>query len=310
MSSFEDLRIVDNFYQTSAFFPMPTVLIGTLTESGMTTLGSYSLVQPYYVAGKGYYAMLLCCRNSSNTAQNLLRNGKCSINFIPDKKKYFKEVVRLGFPGDTSEEKMKDCIFTLEEGLMAKADPSGKYPKVVAESFQVMECTWMRELDNAQDDKPGLLDGYPPPYHDFNGITSEFGAHFILRIDKILMKSRYRNTIINGVKAGGFPRVPVDYGYRDSKYFWYTRFRRPHGELLPVREGSLQSVRYAADRIDDRIKFTDAACAKLVKVPRIFLNTVLKGCVAWAKENGVEMIDAEHIDIINDKRSKEKQGKA
>lgn len=26
MSSFEDLRIVDNFYQTSAFFPMPTVL--------------------------------------------------------------------------------------------------------------------------------------------------------------------------------------------------------------------------------------------------------------------------------------------
>ena len=26
MSSFKDLRIVDNFYQTSLFFPMPTVL--------------------------------------------------------------------------------------------------------------------------------------------------------------------------------------------------------------------------------------------------------------------------------------------
>ena len=48
------------------------------------------------------------------------------------------------------------------------------------ESFQVMECTWMRHLDNAQDDAPGELDGYPPPYHDFNGITSEFGVHFIL----------------------------------------------------------------------------------------------------------------------------------
>jgi len=69
-------------------------------------------------------------------------------------------------------------------------------------------------------------------------------------------------------------------------------------------------VRYVADRIDDRIKFTDEACAKLVKVPRIFLNTALKGCVNWAKEHGVEIIDAEHMDLINDKRSKEKQGKS
>ena len=30
MSSFKNLRIVDNFYQTSAFFTMPTVLISTL----------------------------------------------------------------------------------------------------------------------------------------------------------------------------------------------------------------------------------------------------------------------------------------
>lgn len=59
MSSFKDLRIVDNFYQTSLFFPMPTVLISTLTEDGKTTVGPYSLVQPYYVAGKEYYAMLL-----------------------------------------------------------------------------------------------------------------------------------------------------------------------------------------------------------------------------------------------------------
>ena len=69
MSSFKNLRIVDNFYQTSAFFPMPTVLISTLTEEGKTTLGPYSLVAPYYIAGKDYYAMLLCARNSSNTAQ-------------------------------------------------------------------------------------------------------------------------------------------------------------------------------------------------------------------------------------------------
>ena len=31
---FKNLRIVDNFYQTSSFFPMPTTEIGTLSESG------------------------------------------------------------------------------------------------------------------------------------------------------------------------------------------------------------------------------------------------------------------------------------
>jgi len=36
---------------------------------------------------------------------------------------------------------------------------------------------------------------------------------------------------------------------------------------------------------------------------------VLKGCVAWAKENNVDLITAEHMKIINDKRSKEKNRK-
>lgn len=306
MSTFKDLRIVDNFYQTSAFFPMPTVLIGTLTEDGNTTIGPYSLIQPYYIAGKDYYAMLLCARNSSNTAQNILRNGKCTINFIPDKKKYFKEAVRLGFPGDKPEEKMKDCLFTFEDGLMAIEKPEEIYPKVIKEAFQVFECTWMRDLDNATNDKPGQLDGYEGPYHDFNGITSKFGVHLILRIDKILMKDKYYNSIINGVRAKDFPRVPVDYGYRDSKFFWYTKFRKPIAELLPIREASLESVKYAADRIDDKVKFTDEACMKLIKVPRIFLPTALKGCIKWANENNVTLITAEHMDIINDKRSTEK----
>ncbi len=306
MSSFKNLRIVDNFYQTSAFFPMPTVVIGTMAEDGSTSLGSYSLVQPYYIAGREYYAMLLSTRNSSNTAQHLLRYGKCSINFIPDKRKYFKEAVRLGFPGDKPEEKMKDCIFTLEDGQMAAEYKGEAFPKVVAEAFQVFECTWMRELDGAQNDKPGCLEGYEPPFHDFNGITSKFGAHFILRIDKILMKEKYYSAIVNGVTAGAFPRVPVDYGYRDSKNFWYTRFRRPIPQLLPIREASIDSVRYAADRIDDTVKFSDEACAMMVKVPRIFLPAALKGCVAWAKENQVSLITEEHMKIINDKRSKEK----
>ena len=305
MSSFKDLRVVDNFYQTSLFFPMPTVLISTLTEDGKTTLGPYSLVQPYYVAGKDYYAMLLNARNSSNTAQNILRGSKVAINFIPDDRKYFKEAVRMGWPGDTPEEKMKDCKFTLEPGIMAESGETDR-PLVVKEAFQVIECTWMRELDGAQDDKPGEMNGYEPPYHDFNGIISKFGSAFILRIDKILMKEKYYNAIVNGVKAGDFPPVPVDYGYRDSKNFWYTKHRRCIPELLPVRATTIDSVRYAADRIDPTVKFTDEACAKLVNVPRVFLPTALKGCIAWAKEHDVTEITAAHMDIINDKRAKEK----
>ena len=191
MSSFKDLRVVDNFYQTSLFFPMPTVVISTLCEDGSTSLGPYSLVQPYYVAGKDFYAMLLECRNSSNTAQNLLRTGKCAINFITDSRKNFKEAVKLSWPGDKPAEKMAKCEFVLEESLLGEQGETR--PKVLRDAFQVIECTWARELDGADRDQPTDADCYEGPYHDFNGITSKYGAHFILKVDKILMKERYYN---------------------------------------------------------------------------------------------------------------------
>jgi hypothetical protein len=80
-------------------------------------------------------------------------------------------------------------------------------------------------------------------------------------------------------------------------------------ELLQMRKASLESVRYAADRADDKIKFTDEALMTILGVPRVFLSLVLKGCISWAKENGVELITEEHMKIINDKRSKEKKKK-
>ena len=304
MSSFENLRVVDNFYQTSLFFPMPTVVISTQCEDGSTTLGPYSLVQPYYVAGKDFYAMLLSCRNSSNTAQNILRTGKCAINFVDDKPSTFKECVKLSWPGDKPEDKMPKCNFKLEKG-----QAEGERPMVLSDAIQVIECTWVRELDNAQNDAPGCLNGYEPPYHDFNGITSKFGAHFILKVDKILMKKKYSDAIINGVRAQDFPPLPVDYGYRDSKNFWFHRKKRLRAELLPIRKQSLDSVRYAADRADDKVKFTDDALEMILNVPRVFLPLVLKGCVEWARENNCELITAAEMKIINDKRAKEKNKK-
>lgn len=304
MDNFETLRIVDNFYQTSAFFPMPTILVSTVSPNGMTNLGSYSLCFPYYIAGKDYYAMVLECRNSSNTCQNILRTKKCSLNFIPDDKRYFREAVRLGFPGDTTEEKMKDCLFTLSE-----SDLGADRPKVVNCSFQVFECTWDDSLENAFEDKPGILDGYPAPYRNFNGITSPFGAHFILKIDRILMKKKYSDAIINGVKAGAFPKVPVDYGYRDSTNFWMSRFRRPFPEKIQAKEGDVNSVIYAAKRIDPEVTFTEAACAKLTKIPRVFLKAALTQMVQIAKSEGISVIDEDALKIINDKRREEKKNR-
>ena len=303
---FKDLRIVDNFYQTSLFFPMPLTLIGTLDEKGEnTSFGAYSLIFPYYIAGKGYYAMVLECRNSSNTTKGILRHGKCTINFVRFSKKGFANCVDLGFPGDTPEEKIKALKFHTEDGLSIKDHPGEKYPKVISEAIQVLECTWVKELDNAQDDQ--IQEEYEGPYHNFNGITSKFGAHFILKIDHILIKEKYYDAIVNGVTRSNFAPVPTNWGYRDSKNFWCSDFEKPIAVGIPNREVDLTSLRYAADRADDVVKFDDSALKMLVKVPRPFLKLVLKGCVDWAKENNCVYITEKEMKIINDKRSKEKK---
>jgi len=106
MDGFKDLRIVDNFYQTSSYFPMPTTEIGTLDEKGNTNLGSYSLCFPYYIAGRDYYAMLLCCRNSSNTAKNILKKEMTTTEL---KKQYCNTTSGDGLYIDTYEEGR--CIY-------------------------------------------------------------------------------------------------------------------------------------------------------------------------------------------------------
>lgn len=306
--NFKDIRIVDNFYQSSSFFPMPLCLIGTLDEEGeLTSFGAYSLCFPYYIAGKGYYAMILECRNTSNTCKGILRHGKCTINFLSFSKKKFAEHVRLGFPGDTPEEKMRDFKFNVEDGMSKELDPNGNYPKIIKEANQVFECTWVKELDNAQDDK--VQEEYNEPYHNFNGITSKFGAHFILKIDHILLKEKYYDAIVNGVTKNNFCPLPTNWGYRDSKYFWCSDYKKPISVGIPDKEVDLTSVKYAANRLNTDVKFTDEALKMLVKVPRPFLKLVLQGCVDWANKNNCKLITEKEMKIINDKRSKEKQKK-
>ena len=309
MKDFKDVRIMDNFYQSSSFFPMPLTLIGTLNEDATkTSFGAYSLIFPYYIAGKGFYAMVLECRNSSNTAKGLLRHGKCTINFIPYSKKNFEEHVNMGFPGDTPEEKVKALKrFTPVDSLSQEEDKEHNYPKILEEAYQVFECTWVKDLDNAQDDK--VEEEYNGPYHNFNGITSKFGAHFILKIDHILLKEKYYNALVNGVEKSNFCPLPTNWGYRDSKNFWCSDYKKADKVGIPNREVDISSVRYAADRLQTDVKFTDEALKMLVKVPRPFLKLVLQGCVKWADENNCKLITEKEMSEINDKRSKEKKNK-
>ena len=123
------------------------------------------------------------------------------------------------------------------------------------------------------------------------------------------MKDKYYDSIINGVKSNNFPPVPVDYGYRDSTNFWCSRFKKPFPEKIQAKEGDVQSVIYAAKRIDPTVQFTDEACAKLTKIPRVFLKAALTQMVEIAKQEGISTIDEKALTIINDKRRQEKKGK-
>ncbi|MHA2302040.1 MAG: hypothetical protein ACXACD_13925 [Candidatus Thorarchaeota archaeon] len=75
VADFEPIRILDNYYQTSSFFPMPVVLISTVSESGQTNLGPYSLCFPFVIADQGKFSMMLASRSDSNTALNIKRTG-------------------------------------------------------------------------------------------------------------------------------------------------------------------------------------------------------------------------------------------
>ena len=89
--------------------------------------------------------------------------------------------------------------------------------------------------------------------------------------------------------------------------FWCSKFKKPYPEKIPAKEGDVQSVIYAAKRIDPDVTFTEGVCAQLVKIPRVFLKAALTQMVNIAKEEGISVIDEEALKIINDKRRKEKK---
>ena len=286
---FEEINILDNFYQTSSYYPMPVVLVTTISESGQVNIGPYSLCFPFKIAGNGQHAMVLISRNTSNTAQNIIRTKVCAINFVADDKKLLKNAVKLGYPGETTDEKMSNSIFTLIPSMRNNGKNGKKFPDIIKEAEQVYECTWDESMDFSVVDED----------------EENAEKHFLLRIDKILLKPKWKEAILQG--TGKFPQLPVDYGFRDNYYFWFSQTKKPYKEPISGgKNANLQAIMYAAQRTDPDIKWTEEACEKIIRVPRIFLGKVLRGCVEKAKEMGVDTITAEVMDKIRDKRSDEK----
>lgn len=277
---FDSVKILDNFYQASAFFPMPVVLVSTVAETGQINLGPYSLCFPHVVTGSKRHGMMLIARSNSNTADNIQRTGLCAINFIPDKKKYLKNCVMLGYPGETTEEKMKNSIFTLTPSDL---EPKGgsQRPDLVREAFQVFECTW--------DDSFPLID-----------TDGAIECHFLLRIDRILLNPKWKVCL---EKGRGFPKMPVDYGFRDNNQFWFASHSRPYRVPIPASKGTtLLAVQYACTHYDPDIVWQVKACMKIVQVPKIFLKTVIAGIVKEARSKGINEITPEFIDEVRAKR--------
>lgn len=280
-TDFVNVAILDNFYQTSSFYPMPVILCTSLSENGLTNIGSYSLCFPFGIS-KNHYMMLIS-RSTSNTAENIRKRKTIALNFIPYDKAYLKNAVELGYPGETTEEKMAESIFTLIPSTREEHEKDDKleYPDIVKEAVQVFECT-VDESDIFHYDGP------------------EIEAHFLLRIDKIVMQERYADYLKEGV---GFPTLPVDFGFRDSKQFWFSKHSHPYAEPIPTSKSvNTDAVQYQVERIEGAVKWHPDSYKKLVKVPRVFLKMVISKINDAAEKEGIDLVTPEFLDKVNEKR--------
>jgi hypothetical protein len=165
---------------------------------------------------------------------------------------------------------------------MRKEKGDGAYPDVIKEAVQVFECTWEND----------------PTVFNYGYDGGE--RHFLLKIDHIFMQDKWAKALRKG---GRFPSLPVDYGYRDSKNFWFSRHWTPYKEPIPKNKGiDVNTIMYEVQRMPYELEWKDEAYAKLVKVPRIFLKRILISISERAVKEGVKVITPELLDIYNQKR--------
>lgn len=275
----------DNFYQSCAFLPMSFALVTTVDEAGDTGIGPHALCFPFNVTEP--YAMLLISRPTSATAANIRRSRRCALNYVEFDAERLRAITRLGYPGQSPEAKRKANPFTLRPSPLAACRGTMDHPQIIDEAVQVFECTW--------DDTLPVDMGPAPP-------ASPGTGKFVLRIDDILLKPQFRAGVEEGRE---FPNLPIFYGFRARGEFWFAGHARPFAIAAPTVPGNeLQAVIYLANRLDEKVRFSEAACRRLTDVPRPFLQAVLERIIATARQQGVCTVDETFLDAVRQQRGR------
>lgn len=281
---FVNVDPVDNFYQSCSFIPMSFALVTTVHEDGQTGIGPHALCFPFSVTKP--YSMLLISRSNSGTAVNIRRTGKCALSYVLYDRERLKGIANMGYPGMSLVDKLEANPYTLVDSPTPERAADPEFPKIIRGAFQVFECTW--------DDSFGL--------HQFkDAFDRPYDSHFTLRVDRILVKEGYAP----GIEKGEiFPNMPIFYGYRANRGFWFAHHDAPFSVPLPEVKGmEFSTVFYHANRINADVQFTEDACKQLTGIPTPFLNDALKQIVDSALAAGVTQIDEAYLEQLMAERS-------
>lgn len=271
----------DNWYQRSSYLGSTFALITTVDEAGQTNIGPYQLSFPFEVnTGRSW---MVISRNTSNTATNVHRTLKCALNFIEYDEATIETILKFGYPGQTTTEKLAYNNFDLIDSPTPGRESSEIYPKILADAFQVYECTLDIERIN---ENPILRDSR--------------SAHLLLNIDNILVKEKWMK-LVDG-SGDEMPRIPMTYGFRGGSTFWFGETQPAYKLPIPDMGANHELVHYEANRLDDEVRFTMDACKQLTGIPNTFVQNVLRGIVKQAKERGVTNVDEAFVLELNKER--------
>jgi flavin reductase (DIM6/NTAB) family NADH-FMN oxidoreductase RutF len=271
----------DNWYQRSSFLASTFALITTVDEHGQTNIGPYQLSFPFEVnTGRSW---MVISRNTSNTATNVHRTLKCALNFIEYDADKIETILKFGYPGQTTADKMAYNSFELIDSPTPGRESNDIYPKILAEAYQVYECT----LDIDRINENPILRDSP-------------SAHLLLNIDNILVKEDWMG-LVDG-SGDKMPSVPMTYGFRGGATFWFGEVQPAYKLPIPDLGAKHEVVHYEANRMDDEVRFTMDACKQLTGIPNAFLQNVLGGIVKQAKARGVTNVDEAFVIALNSER--------
>ncbi len=284
---FKRLHPKDNFYQSTAFFPMPFALITTINEKGVTSIGPHSLCFPFDLIEEP--SMMVVSRAGSNTSTNLRRGSKAALHFVEFKKSWLKPIVALGYPGLEPEEKMQDIPFEMVRTQSDEYANDPEFPMLINDAFQVFEC----ELDG---------EFHYTPHRETDPIASE--NFWCLKVKNVLLKESFEKRLIEQKE---FPNMPISYGFRhndSARRFFFSSHNKPFAVPVPNPPGlEHQAIYYQANKLDPDVRFEEEACKLLVDVPKAFIGVALKGIIKEAKAQGVTMVNAEFMREFNARRN-------